>query len=53
MKRVVRISLPPLRTGAQGIESVDKERDLQAVMRERQSQAFRSDGTDLSGCVLC
>ncbi|MCY3684431.1 MAG: glycosyltransferase [Gemmatimonadetes bacterium] len=35
-ERVVRISLPPLRAGAQGIESVDKERDLQAVMRERQ-----------------
>ena len=35
-ERVTRISLPPLRTGAQGIESVDKERDLQAVMRERQ-----------------
>ena len=35
-ERVVRIPLPPLRTGAQGIEPVDKERDLQAVMRERQ-----------------
>lgn len=35
-KRVVRIPLPPLRTGAQGIESVDTESDLQAVMRERQ-----------------
>ncbi len=35
-ERVTRISLPPLRSGAQGIESVDKERDLQAVMRERQ-----------------
>ena len=34
--RVTRIPLPPLRTGAQGIESVDKERDLQAVMHERQ-----------------
>ena len=35
-ERVMRIPLPPLRTGARGIESVDKERDLQAVMRERQ-----------------
>ena len=32
---VKRIPLPPLRTGAQGIEPVDG-RDLQAVMRERQ-----------------
>ncbi len=37
-ERVVRIPLPPLRTGTQGIESVDKERDLQAVMRERQAR---------------
>ncbi len=35
-ERVTRISLPPLRTGAQGIEPVDKESDLQAVMHERQ-----------------
>ena len=35
---VVRIPLPPLRTGAQGIAPVDKERDLQTVMRERQTQ---------------
>lgn len=35
-ERVVRISLSPLRSGAQGIESVDKERDLQNVMHERQ-----------------
>ena len=35
-ERVVRIPLPPLRSGAQGIESVDTERDLQTVMRERQ-----------------
>ncbi|MCY3684469.1 MAG: glycosyltransferase [Gemmatimonadetes bacterium] len=33
---VVRIPLPPLRAGAQGLESVDTERDLQTVMRERQ-----------------
>ncbi|MYD62524.1 MAG: hypothetical protein F4W91_15915, partial [Gemmatimonadetes bacterium] len=37
-ERVVRIPLPPLRTGAQGIESVDTESDLQAVMRERQAR---------------
>ena len=37
-ERVTRISLLPLRMGAQGIEPVDKERDLQAVMRERQSR---------------
>ena len=37
-EQVVRIPLLPLRTGAQGIESVDKERDLQTVMRERQTQ---------------
>ena len=37
-ERVVRIPLLPLRTGAQGIESVDTESDLQAVMRERQTQ---------------
>ncbi len=35
-ERVMRIPLPPLRTGAQGIEPVDTESDLQAVMRERQ-----------------
>lgn len=35
-ERVVRIFLPPLRSGAQGIESVDTERDLQSVMHERQ-----------------
>ena len=35
-ERVERIPLPPLRTGAQGIESVDTGRDLQAVMHERQ-----------------
>ena len=37
-ERVVRISLPPLRTGAQGIEPVDTGRDLQAVMHERQAR---------------
>ena len=36
--RVVRIPLPPLRAGAQGIESVDAECDLQAVMHDRQAQ---------------
>ena len=36
-ERVMRIPLTPLRTGAQGIEPVDG-RDLQAVMRERQTQ---------------
>ncbi|MCE2434510.1 MAG: hypothetical protein J4F29_16550 [Candidatus Latescibacteria bacterium] len=41
-ERVVRISLPPLRTGAQGIESVDTESDLQAVMRERQARLSES-----------
>ena len=41
-ERVVRISLPPLRTGAQGIESVDTESDLQAVMRERQARLAES-----------
>ena len=35
---VMRISLPPLRTGPQGLESVDTERDLQAVMHERQAR---------------
>ena len=35
-ERVTRISLSPLRMGAQGIEPVDTERDLQTVMRERQ-----------------
>ena len=35
-ERVVHIPLPPLRTGAKGLESVDTERDLQAVMHERQ-----------------
>ncbi len=37
-ERVMRIPLPPLRTGAQGIEPVDTERDLQAVMHERQAR---------------
>ena len=37
-EQVARIPLPPLRTGPQGIEPVDKERDLQAVMRGRQIQ---------------
>ena len=36
--RVVRIPLPPLRAGAQGIESVDAGSDLQAVMHDRQAQ---------------
>ncbi len=36
-ERVKRIPLPPLRTGAQGIEPVDG-RDLQVVMRERQAR---------------
>ena len=35
-ERVTRIPLPPLRSGAQGIEPVDKESDLQTVMHERQ-----------------
>ena len=35
-EQVARIPLPPLRSGAQGLESVDTERDLQAVMHERQ-----------------
>ena len=35
-ERITLISLPPLRTGAQGIESVDTESDLQTVMHERQ-----------------
>ena len=35
-EQVMRIPLPPLRTGPQGIEPVDTERDLRAVMRERQ-----------------
>lgn len=35
-ERVARIPLPPLRTGPQGIEPVDTESDLQAVMHERQ-----------------
>lgn len=37
-ERVVHIPLPPLRTGPQGIEPVDTERDLQAVMHERQAR---------------
>ena len=37
-ERVVRIPLPPLRTGAQGIEPVDTESDLQAVMHKRQGR---------------
>ncbi len=37
-ERVERISLPPLRTGPQGIEPVDTESDLQAVMHERQDR---------------
>ena len=41
-ERVVRISLPPLRTGPQGIESVDTESDLQAVMRERQARLSKA-----------
>ncbi len=41
-ERVTRISLPPLRTGAQGIESVDTESDLQAVMRDRQARLSES-----------
>ncbi|MDE2700404.1 MAG: glycosyltransferase [Gemmatimonadota bacterium] len=41
-EQVVRIPLLPLRTGAQGIESVDTESDLQAVMRERQTQLFEA-----------
>ena len=36
--RVVRIPLPPLRAGAQGIEPVDAGSDLQAVMHDRQAQ---------------
>ena len=36
-EQVMRIPLPPLRTGAQGIEPVDTKRDLQAVMHERQT----------------
>ena len=37
-EEVARIPLPPLRSGAQGIEPVDKESDLQAVMCERQGR---------------
>ena len=37
-EQVMRIPLPPIRTGAQGIEPVDAESDLQAVMHERQTQ---------------
>ena len=37
-ERVTCIPLPPLRTGPQGIEPVDTESDLQAVMRERQAR---------------
>ena len=53
MNRWCVFPLPPLRSGAQGIESVDTESDLQAVMRERQTQAFRSYGADSPRCVLC